>query len=126
MIFMSYRQAVASLAVILAFSIPADSQHATPNHWEGYLIDLTCARERKDKEPGLGAAHTKNCLTMPVCDRSGFGLLSPTNEVWRFDEEGNRKVRALIAKTKKEVKLRIVVGGIKSGETIAVRQIELR
>jgi hypothetical protein len=120
---------VATFAAILILSGAAPGSnrpHETTLRWEGYLIDLSCARERKDKEPDLGASHTRKCLAMPICDRSGFGLLSDTNEVWSFDDDGNRKVRALIARTRKDVKLRIVVRGTKSGQTIAVQQLQLR
>lgn len=115
---------IAILAVALGWAREPQTQNS--NRWEGYLIDLSCARERKDKEPGLGATHSKKCLTMPACDRSGFGLLTATNEVLRFDEPGNRKTRSLIGKATKDANFSIIVRGTRLGDVLAVRQIELR
>ena len=94
--------------------------------WIGYLIDLSCARERKEQETDLGQKHTKKCMQMPDCDRSGFGLLTDKSELLVFDEEGNRKVRLLLQQTKQESHLRAVVRGTKSDDVLKVSRIDLQ
>lgn len=89
------------------------------------MIDLTCARERKEKEPSLGEEHTKKCMQMPVCSRSGFGILTDTNQFLSFDEDGNRRVRRLLQRTKRENKLYCVVWGRRSNDILNVSRVEL-
>lgn len=110
------------LAISAAFS---GSKKEPADAWHGYLIDLSCARERKDQEPDLGVKHSRSCLAMPVCDRSGFGLLTDGNEVLTFDEDGNRRMRTLLPNLKKESNLRATVHGARSGDVLQVRAIDL-
>src|SRR5215510_2997511 len=94
--------------------------------WNGYLMDLACARERKDMEPDLGPKHTRKCMQMPACDRSGFGMLTDANELLPFDENGNAKVRALLQQTNQTGNLRVRVQGTQSNDVLKVTKIELR
>ena len=98
---------------------------ASPS-WTGYLIDLTCARERKAEEKDLGLKHTKKCMQMPDCDRSGFGLLTATNDVLIFDEESNQKVRALLQQSTQRADLQVVVQGTKANDTLHIKSIRLK
>jgi hypothetical protein len=109
----------------LLITYSATAQKATSSRWTGYLLDVACARDRKDKEPLLGEHHTRKCLQMPACDRSGFGILTDTNELLRFDEDGNRRVRRLLRHTRKENKLRCVAWGSRSNDILQLNQIEL-
>src|SRR5262249_53449144 len=112
------------LCAVHLISSPAADKPST-NHWIGYLIDITCARERKDKESSLGEDHTKKCLQMPVCDRSGFGILTDANQLLRFDEDGNRRARKLLEGTRRENKLRCVAWGRRSNDLLYVSRMEL-
>lgn len=94
--------------------------------WTGYLIDLTCARERKNEEKDLGEKHSKKCMEMPSCYGSGFGLLTQANDLLAFDEAGNRKVRALLQKKTQDSNLWVVVRGTRSKDVLHVQQIELK
>ena len=96
------------------------------NSWKGYLIDLACARERMQAESDLGQRHTRKCMQMPACDRSGFGLLTDSNELITFDERGNEKVRALLQQTTQSSSLRVTVHGAISQDVLRVRKIELK
>jgi hypothetical protein len=120
---------VAAVIVIFSCAVPLISAPTAENsrsgRWTGFLIDLTCARERKDKEPSLGEEHTKKCMRMPVCDRSGFGILTDTNQLLRLDEDGNRRVRRLLQRTKRESKLYCVVWGRRSNDILNVSRIEM-
>ena len=101
------------------------AKESRPTTFRGYLIDLACARERKEEEADLGQKHTRKCMGMPICDRSGFGILMDANELLRFDEDGNRKVRALLARTSQDNNLRVVVHGKKTSDVLEVKKIEL-
>ena len=119
----------AALTAVFLCAVPLTSaptpENSTPGRWTGFLIDLACARERKDKEPSLGEEHTKKCMQMPVCDRSGFGILTDTNQLLRLDEDGNRRVRRLLQRTKRESKLYCVVWGRRSNDILNVSRIEM-
>lgn len=117
---------LAALFMVASTGFAKEPPRQTATRWEGYLIDIACGLERKNSEPDLGVKHTKKCLMMPACDRSGFGLLTDDNELWRFNEEGNRKVRLLIMKLNRHANLRIIVQGAKSGDVIEVRRVSLR
>lgn len=122
------RKALA-LALVFFFVFPISAKEAkrsSAGAFTGYLIDLTCARERKKDETDLGEKHTKKCMQMPICDRGGFGLLTDSNELLVFDEEGNRKVRLLLQQTNQESHLRAVVIGAKSNDVVKVSKIKLQ
>ena len=126
-----HRPVIGVLALALVFScvFPISAKASKPSGtttWSGYLIDLTCARERKKEEADLGEKHTKKCMQMPVCDRKGFGLLMDNNELLVFDEEGNRKVRLLLQQTNLETHLRASVVGVKSNDLLKVTRIKLQ
>ncbi len=91
----------------------------------GYLIDLVCAAERANEGPSLGLKHTKRCLQMPECDRSGFALLTDENEVLKFDEQGNEKARRLIGSRQKEKSWRIIVAGSRKEGLLTVSRLDL-
>jgi hypothetical protein len=97
-----------------------------PQSWSGYLLDGECARARKATETDLGPKHTTKCLKMPACDHSGYGLLTDNNEYLRFDEDGNRQARELVAKARIQANWRIVVQGRRSGDVLQVRRIKVK
>jgi hypothetical protein len=125
---------VFALFLLIAVLVPrglAKEPKPAKGPFKGYLIDLACARERKEKEADLGQKHTKKCMEMPICDHSGFGLLTDSNELLPFDEGGNRKVRMLLERTGQNENLRALVQGTrsqgtKSDEVLIVNKIELR
>jgi hypothetical protein len=104
----------------------SEGGNAARNSWTGYLIDLTCARERKSEEKDLGEKHTRKCMEMPSCYGSGFGLLTRTNSLLIFDEAGNQKVRALLRQKTQNSGLWVLVHGTRSKDVLRVQQIELK
>lgn len=124
-----HRRTLLVLALVFFLVLPIsakEAKHSSAGAFTGYLIDLTCARERKKDETDLGEKHTKKCMQMPICDRGGFGLLTDSNELLVFDEEGNRKVRLLLQQTNQESHLRAVVTGAKSNDVVKVSKIKLQ
>jgi hypothetical protein len=120
----------ATLSLVFCFLLPAASAPAArksthPQVWNGYLIDLLCAEERF-KETDLGPKHTRKCLQMPVCDRSGFGILLDDNRVLKFDNAGNTKVRSLLQRMGDSSKIKVrIAGNSAKADVISISRIEL-
>ncbi len=93
---------------------------------EGYLVDIACATQRSSELATLGPQHTKKCLTMAQCERSGYAVLSRDLKTFKFDASGNEKAKLLIASSKREKDYRIAATGIISGEEMRVNKLELR
>jgi hypothetical protein len=114
---------LSSLLLVFQFAAAQTSHSITRT---GYLIDISCGIERSTQEPGLGPKHTKKCLQMPACDRSGFGILvDTTNDLLTFDEDGNRQVRALIAKANRQAGFRITIVGLRDADRIHIKKLKL-
>jgi hypothetical protein len=92
---------------------------------DGVLVDVACATERSNDLSTLGIKHTKKCLQMPDCDKSGFALLTKDNKVLQFDEAGNGLARKLIAQTDREKDWRVKVSGKLDGDKVAVRKLAI-
>ena len=52
---------------------------------KGYLVDVACVTERSSELGTLGIVHTKRCLQMPDCERSGYAVLTGDRKIIRFD-----------------------------------------
>ena len=89
----------------------------------GVLVDVACATERSNDLATLSIKHTKKCLQMPDCDKSGFALLTKENQVLVFDDAGNDLARKLIAQTDREKDWRVKVSGKLDGDKLAVRKL---
>src|SRR5438445_13434235 len=77
----------------------------------GYLVDVACVMDRASEGSDLGQAHTKKCLQMPACERSGYAVMDAENHVYRFDARGNAAAKNLISTTDKEKDWQIMVSG---------------
>ena len=89
------------------------------------LIDIACATERADDLDTLRIKHTRKCLQMPECEKSGFGLLTSDNKVIRFDAAGNEKAKALVASTQQEKEIQVKVSGRLEGDLLTVKKLSL-
>ena len=89
------------------------------------LIDISCATERADDLATLRIKHTRKCLQMPECEKSGFGLLTSDNKVIRFDAAGNEKAKALIASTQQEKEIQVKASGRLEGDLLTVKKLSL-
>ncbi len=92
---------------------------------KGTLVDVSCATERANDLDSLRAKHTRKCLQMPDCEKSGFALLTADNKVLRFDDKGNETARKLIAATDREKEWNIKVSGRLEGDTLTVSKLTL-
>jgi hypothetical protein len=92
---------------------------------KGTLVDVSCATDRASDLDSLRAKHTRKCLQMPDCDKSGFALLTAGNKVLRFDEKGNETARKLIAATDRDKQWDVKVSGRLDGDTLTVSKLTL-
>jgi len=91
----------------------------------GYLLDVACSGRRMQK-PGPPASHSRGCLQVPECSNSGYGILTAEKRFIRFDEQGNEKVRKLLAETSRQSDFKIAVTGTMDGDRLKVSKIELQ
>jgi hypothetical protein len=92
----------------------------------GYLVDIACVLERKSESEHLGQIHTKKCLQMPACERSGYAVMDSQNNVYRFDARGNELAKNLISATDKDKDWRIVVSGKLLGDQLTVAKLQIQ
>lgn len=111
--------------LLVVFATVALSAFAAETTVKGYLVDLACATEDGSK-PGFGAKHDKDCLQMPDCQKSGYGVLTSGNKVVKFDKAGNEQAKKFIAASKKTKDFRVNVTGNVNGDTMTVQKIELQ
>jgi hypothetical protein len=91
---------------------------------KGYLVDLACAREEGQKN-GFGASHGKDCLHMPDCVKSGYGILTKDKQIIMFDKAGNDQAKKFIADVKKAKDIKVKVTGAVTGTSMTVSRIDL-
>ena len=111
------------LILFVAMSIGA---YAADTTVKGYLVDLACATGDEGKAANFGAEHTKECLQMPDCVKTGYGVLTPDKKIVRFDAAGNEQAKKFIADLKKEKDVRVTVTGAVTGGSMSVSKIELQ
>ena len=119
---MSYQSDIKKLVLTLLL-VMAASAFAADSAVKGYLVDVACASE-EGQTPGFGAKHTKGCLQMPDCERSGYAVLTEDKKVIRLNKDGNDQAKKFIAALTKKTDIRVTVTGTMSGDQINVSKIE--
>ena len=112
------------IALVL-ITAAALSAFAAETKVQGYLVDLACASEEGQK-PGFGVKHSKMCLQMPECVKSGYGVLTDDRKVIKFDAASNAKAKQFIAGMNKDKDIKVNVTGTVNGERMTVSKIELQ
>lgn len=102
----------ATVVVFLSLPLFADTWTKVP------LTDAMCAEKVKDNPD----SHSRQCIIN--CADSGFGILAD-GKFLKFDEEGNRKVLALLKESEKKDHIRVTVSGRLDGEMIQVESVSL-
>lgn len=111
--------------ILILFAAVSLAALAADTTVKGTLVDLACAREDGAK-PDFGAKHSKDCLQMPDCEKSGYGLMTADKKVIRFDAAGNAQAKKFIADMKKTKDIRVEVTGAVTGDTMTVSKIALQ
>jgi hypothetical protein len=110
---------------LVLLAVVALGAFAAETKVQGYLVDLACASEEGQKA-GFGAKHSKMCLQMPECVKSGYGVLTDDKKVIKFDAASNVKARQFISDLKKTKDIKVNVTGSVNGDQMAVSKIELQ
>ena len=108
--------------VLVLFAAMAVSAFAADTTVKGYLVDRACSAE-SDFKP---EKHSKDCLQMPDCVKSGYAVLTEDKKVIKFDKAGNAQAKKFIASLKKEKDIKVAVTGSVNGDTMTVSKIELQ
>lgn len=112
--------------VLLVFlAATALSCFAADTRVQGYLVDMACGREEGTR-PDFGIKHSKECLQMPDCVQSGYGLLTDDKKIIAFDAAGNEQAKKFIADVKKNTDIKVTVTGTVKGGSMTVSKIELQ
>ena len=123
------RMLLCALIVAASMSASAGSapspEKARKAQITGYLVDVSCSHDEVEAGPAWGQKHTRACLLMPVCVRSGYAVLTEDNQVIRFDANGNQRAYKLILATTQEKDWRIQVRGFQAGDQMKVSNLEL-
>ena len=112
------------LALVLLTAV-ALGAFAADTKVQGYLVDIACASE-EGQRANFGVKHSKDCLQMPDCAKSGYGVLTDDKKVIKFDASSNEKAKQFIADLKKAKDLKVNVTGTVNGEHMTVSKIELQ
>lgn len=112
------------LAIIL-FAVMSVSVFAADTTIKGYLVDIACAMD-EGQRPDFGVKHSRNCLKMPECASSGYGVLTDDKKVIFFDKTGSEKSVKFIESLTKSTDIKVTVTGALEGDHITVNKIELQ
>src|SRR4030088_3118036 len=111
--------------LLILFALMAVSAFAANTTVKGYLVDRACAAE-DGSHAGFGANHTKGCLQMPQCAKSGYAVLTDDKKVINFDDKGNEQAGKFIEGLTKTKHIKEAVFGNMTGDTTSVTKIELQ
>lgn len=115
---------------IFVLSLPTTGQNKqatqTAFHGKGYLVDIECAAiHDTDGNGNWGVTHNRSCMESKERMKSGFALLLPNGEIYRFDPAGNALAVKAIASTKKDHDFRIAVAGVLVDKDLRVNSLVL-
>ena len=117
---------VLALAALAAFA--GSDKMGGKQTLNGTLVDVSCAMENAQKpKADFATKHSKQCLQMPECVETGYGLLTPDNKFTKFDADSNKQVEKFIADTDKNNDWKVTVtGSMNKDNTIKVESIKLQ
>jgi hypothetical protein len=111
--------------LLMLFAAMAVSAFAADTTVKGYLVDRACAGE-EGSQPGFGANHSKSCLQMPPCAKSGYAVLTDDKKVIILDDKGNAQAKKFIEGLTQTKDIKVAVSGEMNGDSITVTKIELQ
>lgn len=117
-----------AVGLLAFFSAPLHAKEASGKnvHLQGTLIDMTCWNDRSGDTSKLLREHTKQCLQMPDCIRSGYAVVTPNGQVYKMDAASNESTTKWIAVTPKDANWRVDVEGRMENGLLDVKKIQLK
>ncbi|MGH6631451.1 MAG: hypothetical protein ACREB3_17115 [Burkholderiales bacterium] len=115
---------VLSMAVLLTATALAGGQ-GKKQKLSGYLVDIMCSSEHASEGDAFGAKHSKECLQMADCEKSGYAVLTADKKVIKFDAQGNEEAKKAIAASSKDKDFKVTVSGVVNGDTITVAALQI-
>jgi hypothetical protein len=119
-----------SFFVVGTFAMAAQAEEI-----KGILMDQMCSGKADLRISGatgllvggriVAEAHTRECLLMPECQKSGYGVYTSDNKFLKLDEAGNRKALAAIKASSKLDDFEVEVTGEVKGDTIKVTSLKV-
>jgi hypothetical protein len=119
-----------SFIVVGTFAMAAHAEDI-----KGILMDQMCSGKADLRISGatgllaggriVAEAHTRECLLMPECQKSGYGVYMSDNKFLKFDEAGNRKALAAIKASTRLDDFEVEVTGEVKGDTIKVASLKV-
>jgi hypothetical protein len=123
------------LRLLIVAALPCFAAVAHAEVVKGILIDEKCSGTADLRISGatgllvggriVAEAHTKECLLMPECEKSGYGVYTSDNKFLKFDEAGSRRALAAIKASTKLDDFEVEITGEVKGDTIKVSAIKL-
>lgn len=114
---------VLGLGVIMMMSVVALAADKKEVKLSGYVIDNACsARATGDTALDKVKAHSTKCAQMPNCAKSGYAIYAD-GKLYKFDEDGNKKVAELLKNTKAEKGFGVSVEGTVENDILHVTTI---
>jgi hypothetical protein len=108
-------------ASLVLFGLSAGPSALVVETWTDVaLVDTMCAR-KVQKDPD---SHPKECAVK--CANSGYGIILADGTLLKLDKAGNEQAVVALKATEKKDHLRVTVTGDRSGDTIAVKTLELK
>jgi hypothetical protein len=116
------------ILIVLALAALAVASDAKPQTINGHLVDVACASENIEKpKTDFGLKHSKQCLQMPECVESGYGVLTADNKLTKFDKDSNEQIKKFIADTNKDKDWKVtVIGTMNKDNTLKLGSIKLQ
>ncbi|MHB8301510.1 MAG: hypothetical protein ACYDC6_01540 [Acidobacteriaceae bacterium] len=115
-------------AILVCCALPPQSRGSAGKkvHLHGTLIDMTCWNDRSGDTSTLLRKHTKRCLQMPDCIRSGYAVVTSDGQVYKLDAASNDSTTKWIAATSQDANLRVDVKGRVENGLLDVKKIQLQ
>ena len=114
------RRCIATVMVLLVLGAAGAARE--DQTIKGYIIDNACAAAHASDLADTAKGHPTACATMPNCMKSGYSLVADGKQ-YKLDEEGNKKVLALLKTAKSKKGLLVSVEGTVDGETLHVKKV---
>jgi hypothetical protein len=127
---------LATLALLGGWAMQSSGAPAAATTVKGVLMDKDCsaraaartvAGDSPHVEGGMlwAYTHDRQCLLMPSCQRSGYGVFTYDDRFLVFDAVGNQKALALLQASKKQDDMRVEVAGEIDSGKIKVASLKL-